>query len=233
MYTLDTEYQPLFRDRIAAGVELARVLDRYHARHGVTPLVLGIPRGGVPVAAEVARRLDADLDVIVARKLGSPISPELAIGAVTASGVRYLDQAAIDELGVSAAYVERVAREQTAEARRRETLFHRMGARIAVLQRVVIVVDDGLATGSTMRAAVRAVRQGPPSWLVVAVPVGPPETCAELRLEADEVVCPHEIEGFLAVGAYYEHFEATEDSEVVQILRGWSEMRRQRRAETV
>lgn len=227
-----TKYGPLFRDRTAAGAELARALEQYHARSGVRPLVLGIPRGGVPVAAEVARQLEGDLDVVVARKLGSPISPELAIGAVTANGGRYVNEQIIHGLGVTPEYLERVTAEQTEEARRREARFRGRRPRLEAEGRVVIVVDDGLATGATMRAAVRSVRMQRPARLIVAVPVGPVATCTELRQEADEVVCRFQPEPFWAVGLYYEHFEPTEDAEVQRILRGW-DAAAQRRASAV
>ena len=216
-----TEIRPDFRDRTAAGAALARSLDPYRAEQGRRPLVLGIPRGGVVVAAEVARRLDADLDVIVARKLGAPSSPELAIGAVTANGGRYLNEDIIDRLGVSPEYLERVTTEESAEARRREARFRGGRPKLEVSGRVVIVVDDGLATGATMRAAVRSVRLARPARLVVAVPVGPVSTCADLRREVDEVVCPYELDPFWAVGLYYQDFEPTEDAEVTRILNDW------------
>jgi predicted phosphoribosyltransferase len=215
------EFRPLFRDRTAAGAALAKSLDRYRGQQARRPLVLGIPRGGVPVAAEVARRLDADLDVVVARKLGSPFSPELAIGAVTANGRRFLNEEIIDSLGVPPEYLERVTREQSEEARRREARFRDGRPKLEVSGRVVIVVDDGLATGATMRAAVRSVRMGSPARLIVAVPVGPESTCADLRREADEVVCLYELDPFWAVGLYYQHFEPTEDAEVTRILEDW------------
>jgi predicted phosphoribosyltransferase len=216
-----TQFRPQFRDRTAAGAALATSLDRYRRQQDRRPLVLGIPRGGVPVAAEVARRLDADLDVVVARKLGSPISPELAIGAVTANGGRYLNEEIIDGLGVSPEYLERVTTEQSEEARRREARFRGGRPGLEVSGRVVIVVDDGLATGATMRAAVRSVRMGRPARLVIAVPVGPVSTCADLRREADEVICLYELDPFWAVGLYYRHFEPTEDAEVTRILEDW------------
>ena len=158
---------PLFRDRSHAGAQLAAQMQAYRHQH---PLVLGIPRGGVPVAAEVARRLDCELDVVVARKLGAPGYSELAIGAVTANGGRFLNEDVIRHLAVSHAYIEQVTEEQSAEARRREERF-RGGRKAAdVKGRVVIIVDDGLATGATMRAAVRSVRQWEPARVIVAVP---------------------------------------------------------------
>lgn len=208
----------LFANRGEAGARLARALLEYR---GARPLVLGIPRGGVPVAAEVARALDGDLDVIVARKLGSPVSPELAVGAVTSDGARYLNQEAIDMLEVSPEYLESVTREQVAEAQAREQRFRAGRPPLAVEGRVVIVVDDGLATGSTMIAAVRSVRARKPAKLVIAVPVAPRETVAGMRAESDDVVCPETPEPFIAVGIHYQDFSQTEDEEVQRIMGEW------------
>jgi predicted phosphoribosyltransferase len=180
--------------------------------------VLGLPRGGVPVAAAVARALDAELDVVVSRKLGAPISAELAIGAVTANGGRFLNDDVIRMLNVSEAYLEAVTATQQAEARRRETLFRGSRPAPVIAARTVILVDDGVATGATMRAAVRSVRRQQPKRLVVAVPVGAPETCAALRAEVDELVCLHEPESFGAVAYYYEDFSQTQDSDVQALL---------------
>jgi predicted phosphoribosyltransferase len=185
---------------------------------GARPLVLGLPRGGVPVAAAVARALDAELDVVVSRKLGSPVSAELAIGAVTANGGRFLNDDVIRMLNVSEAYVTAVTATQQAEARRREALFRGSRPPLAITGRTVLLVDDGLATGATMRAAVRAVRQQRPERLVVAVPVGSRDACAALRSEADDVVCLQEPEDFGAVGFYYEDFTQTEDRDVQELL---------------
>lgn len=206
----------LFLDRADAGKRLAAELARYGATH---PLVLGIPRGGLPVAAEVARALDTDLDVVVARKLGAPGQRELAIGAVTANGGRYLNDEIIRELGVSDEYIEGIATEERAEAARREERFREGRPKPVIAGRTVIVVDDGLATGATMRAAVRSVRQSHPARLMAAIPVGAPPSCAELRDEVDELVCLYEPEEFWAVGAHYRQFEPTEDEEVRAILR--------------
>ena len=205
-----------FHDRIDAGRVLAERLGAYR---GKDVLVLGIPRGGVPVAAEVARRLEAELDVLVARKLGAPGQPELAIGAVTANGGEFVDEEMVGYLGVSRAYLQGVRQQQMAEARRREARFRGDRPAERIRGRVVILVDDGLATGATMRAAARSVRKRGPAFLVVAVPVGSREACAALRAEADEVVCPLIPAFFGAVGYFYENFEPTEDSEVETILR--------------
>lgn len=204
-----------FRDRADAGARLAERLESYR---GQDALVLGIPRGGVPVAAEVARRLDAELDVLVARKLGAPYQPELALGAVTADGGRFLNAEIVSELEVSDAHLARVTAAEMAEAQRRQQRFRGPRPAPRVAGRVVLLVDDGLATGATMRAAVRAVRAQGPARLVVAVPVGSHQACAALRAEADAVVSLYEPEPFLAVGLYYEHFAPTEDHEVRRLL---------------
>ncbi len=202
-------------DRAEGGARLADALEPYRDRNS---LVLGIPRGGVVTAAEVARRLGAELDVVVARKLGAPGHEELAIGAVTANGGRYLNAELIAELGVSEAAIEAVTARQREEARRREALFRDGRPPPVIAGRVVIVVDDGLATGATMRAALRSVRAAGPATLVAAVPVGAPESCDDLATEADVVVCLQRPEPFLAVGSHYEQFEATSDDEVSDIL---------------
>jgi putative phosphoribosyl transferase len=206
----------LFRDRRAAG---ARLGDRLAACSGREALVLAIPRGGVPVAAEVARRLDAELDVVVARKLGAPGQPELAIGAVTADGGRLLNEQIDWEGWAGRAYLARVTAEQMAEARRREERLRGGAAPPRIAGRTVILVDDGLATGATVRAAVRSVRRHGPARLIVAVPVGSTMACEALRAEADEVVCLHEREDLVAVGRLYADFRPTGDAEVEGILR--------------
>jgi len=207
---------PLFKDRKEAGEVLAECLAAYRDKDA---LVLGIPRGGVPVAAEVARGLNAEMDIIVARKLGSPDSAELAIGAVTANGGRFLNEEVIRELDVSDTYLARVTEVEMAEARLREERFRRSRPAPTLNDRIVILVDDGLATGATMRAAVRSVRKAMPARLVVAVPVAPPQTCGALRREADEVVCPYQPDPFWAIGLFYQNFAPTEDSEVEGLIR--------------
>jgi putative phosphoribosyl transferase len=205
-----------FRNRQDAGIRLSELLGAYKSEH---PLVLGLARGGVPVAAAIARALDGELDVLVVRKLGSPMSEELAIGAVTAGGGRVVNDRMIRELGISGAYIERETKAQMAEAARRETRYRGTGGPPAVAGRTVIVVDDGLATGATMLAAVRWVRARMPKRLVVAVPVGSRDACAMLQAEADAVVCLATPDPFWAVGVCYIDFGQVQDEEVERLLR--------------
>lgn len=204
----------IFRDRRDAGERLGAALKE---RGFQGPVVLGIPRGGVPVAAEVARALDGELAVVVARKLGAPGNPELAVGAVTATGVAYVNTAVAKAAGADKAYIEAEKKRQAEEARRRERLFdsHR---RPPLTGRTVIVVDDGIATGATAIAAVRSVKAEGAARVVLAIPVGPPEMVQLLRSEADEVVCLHEDAGFWAVGQYYWDFSQVSDEEVQATL---------------
>jgi putative phosphoribosyl transferase len=204
-----------YADRTDAGGALADSLVHYR---GADVLVLGLPRGGVVVAARVAEELDGELDVLVARKLPSPISQELAIGAVTADGERYLNEGLISELGVSDAFLEAVTRVQRAEAKRREQDLRGTRPAPRIEGRIVVLVDDGLATGATMHAAVQSVRMRKPAHLIVAVPVGSREACESLAAQADEVVCPWQPEPFGAVGLYYSNFWQTSDAEVRAIL---------------
>ena len=204
-----------FRDRRHAGQVLARHLGAHADQPGT--IVLGLPRGGVPVAWEVARALRAPLDVTVVRKLGLPGHEEYAMGAIAAGGVRVMTGAAADR-GVSAAAIDAVVARETAELARREAAYRAGRPPPALAGRTVILVDDGLATGATMRAAVRAVRAQAPARIIVAVPVGAQSSCAELESEADEVVCAMTPEYFHAVGQWYDDFEATEDDEVRALL---------------
>ncbi|MDP8959765.1 MAG: phosphoribosyltransferase [Actinomycetota bacterium] len=202
-------------DRRHAGEALSDELA--HLEDG-EPLVLAIPRGGVEVAAVVANRLDGELDVIIARKLGAPWNQELAIGAVTADGVPVLDQELVRRLGVSEAHVEAEIARQAAEVQRREEAYRAGRPAIDPRGRTVVVVDDGVATGATARAALGYVRRRGPRRLVFAVPVGPPDTIASLADEADEVVCPSQPARFYAVGEWYDDFRQVSDQEVIEML---------------
>jgi putative phosphoribosyl transferase len=210
----------LFKDRVDAGARLGDALAAYR---DASALVLGIPRGGVPVAAEVARRLGAELDVVVARKIGAPFQPELALGAVTSDSSQFLNEELLRQIAITAQNLAPDILRERAEAQRREVRFRGSRPAPVVRARVVILVDDGLATGATMRAAVRSVQAARPAHLVVAVPVGSREACAALRQEVDEVVCLAQPEPFYAVGMHYQRFEATRDAEVAALLQeGWA-----------
>jgi predicted phosphoribosyltransferase len=204
----------LFRDRRDAGERLAEILGQRHYRN---PVVLGIPRGGVAVSAEVARELGTDHGVVVARKLGAPGMPELAIGAVAADGVSYFDEELVEQTRARGAYLDSEVAREIAEARRRDAAFGGQ-TRPPLSGREVIIVDDGVATGATAIAAIRSVRRQGASRVVFAVPVGPPGTLMTLKGEADEVVCLHADPDFYAVGQFYDDFDAVSDAEVIAIL---------------
>jgi predicted phosphoribosyltransferase len=205
-----------FVDRREAGAALADRLGQFAGREDV--VVLALPRGGVPVGYEVARALGAPLDVFVVRKLGLPGHPELAMGAIASGGVRVLNEDVLESIAVSPAAIDAVTRTEQSELERRERAYRDGRPIVPIEGRVVILVDDGLATGSTMRAAVLAVRRLQPARVVVAVPVGAWQTCRELRPVADEVVCAFTPEPFRAVGLWYADFSQTTDEEVRQLL---------------
>jgi predicted phosphoribosyltransferase len=207
---------PLFRDRREAGRRLAEKLASYAGRPDV--VVLALPRGGVPVGVEVARALGVPLDVFIVRKLGVPGHEELALGAIATGGVRILNDELIHALGIPDHVTEAVSAKEQEELARRERLYR--GARPApdVRGRTVILVDDGLATGATMQAAIKALRQQHPARIVVAVPIAAPETCDELKTEADDVVCAVTPQPFYAVGLWYDDFSQTTDEEVRDLL---------------
>ena len=206
-----------FIDRTDAGRQLARALTHYKAQR---PVVLALPRGGVPVAAEVAMVLDAPLDLILVRKIGVPFQPELAMGAVVdgAEPVIVRNEEVIQLSGVSETEFNAIRDEQLAEIERRRKLYLGDRPHPQIAGRTVIVVDDGIATGATTRAALHAIRMRKPSKLVLAVPVAPTDTLKELRGEADDIVCLEDYEEFGAIGLFYSDFRQVSDAEVVEIL---------------
>jgi len=205
-----------FRDRRDAGRRLAEQLSAYGNRSDVT--VLALPRGGVPVGYEVARALSAPLDVFVVRKLGVPGYEEVAMGAIATGGVRVLNDDLIAQLAIPAVVIDAVAERERAELMRRERLYRGGRPSPDVRGRSVILVDDGLATGATMMAAVEALRKLEPGRIVVAVPIASREAGEEMRRQADEVVCARTPEPFRAVGSWYEDFSQTSDAEVRELL---------------
>ena len=207
----------VYANRREAGAALAAELSQYRSRGDV--VVLALPRGGVPVGYEVARALEVPLDVFVVRKLGAPGHRELAMGAIASGGVRVLNRDVIGWYGISPAAIEATAREELAELERRERAYREGRGGLDLKGKTVILVDDGLATGSTMKAAVQAVRERGPARIVVAAPVGAPQTCNELQELADEVLCARTPQDFAAVGQWYADFSQTEDGEVRELLR--------------
>ena len=206
----------LFADRRVAGRELGARLRVYAGRPDV--LVLALPRGGVPVAFEVARELQAPLDLFLVRKLGVPGRSELAMGAIASKGVRVVNQQVVSALRIPEEVIESVAAGEQTELARREQLYRGDRSAPDVSALTVILVDDGLATGSTMRAAVEALRQEDAARIVVAVPIGAPETCREMNQIADEVVCVYAPEPLYSVGFWYDDFSQTTDDEVRELL---------------
>ncbi len=203
-------------DRMAAGKALAEALEKDYA--GKDVLVLALPRGGLPVAYEVALRLDASLDILLVRKLGAPGQRELAAGAIASGGVRVLNQGVIDALGISGEALARITQEEERELQRRERLYRGTRERPPVAGRSVILIDDGVATGATMRAAIAVLRKQHPKRIIVAVPVAAADTVKVLEGEADEVVCLATPAPFLAIGRWYSNFQQVSDDEVRELL---------------
>ena len=206
----------IYRDRTEAGKRLAERLTDYADRPDV--LVLALPRGGVPVAYEVARALQAPLDVFLVRKLGVPGHEELAMGAIATGGVRVLNDDVVDYLSIRGEVIDAVAADELRELERRERAYRGDRPAPDVKGKTVILVDDGLATGSTMRAAAAALRRQRPARIVVAVPVSAPQTCDEYRMGVDEIICAVTPEPFQAVGLWYKDFSQTTDEEVRDLL---------------
>lgn len=205
-----------FRDRADAGRVLATRLGAYAGRPDV--VVLALPRGGVPVGYEIARALDAPLDVFVVRKLGVPGHEELAMGAIATGGTRVLNDAVVDSLSLPPETIDAVATTEQVELERRDRTYREGRPPLDVAGRTVILVDDGLATGATMRAAIAALRARQLARLVVAVPTAAPSTCAEIGAEVDEIVCAITPEPFHAVGLWYDDFSPTTDEEIHALL---------------
>lgn len=206
-----------FRNRTEAGHLLAKRLAAYADRQDV--LVLALPRGGVPVGFEVAKALHAPLDVVIVRKLGTPGQEELAMGAITTGGVRVLNQNVIRMLGISETEIDAVAAKEEKELERRERLYRGSRGALNVQGITVILVDDGIATGSTIRAAITALKTQHPKRLIVAVPVAPLETIEQWKAEVQEFICLLAPETFLAIGLWYEEFGQTSDEEVCALLK--------------
>jgi len=213
----------IFRDRRDAGRQLAARLRRYADRSDA--LVLALPRGGVPVAYEVAKELNAPLDVFLVRKLGVPGYEELAMGAIASGGVRVLNEDIVNYLRISDEVIDAVAAREQRELERRARAYRGDRPPPDVKDRVVILIDDGLATGSTMRAAASSLRLQEPGRIVVAVPVSSRETCDEFRGEVDEIVCAVTPEHFQGVGLWYEDFSQTSDEEVRELLKQATQQR--------
>lgn len=210
------EIVTLFQDRVDAGRRLAAKLVAYAGRPDV--IVLGLPRGGVPVAEQVALALDAPLDVFVVRKVGVPGQEELAMGAVASGGVRVMNQEVLGDLGIGDELFRRVAEEELREVRRREQLYRGDREPMFLTDKTVILVDDGIATGASMHAAVEAVRVHRPARTVVAVPVAPASSLEELWSVADAVICAETPEPFFSIGQWYDDFSQTTDDEVREAL---------------
>jgi len=205
------------RNRREAGLLLAQALDAHKFEPNL--MVLGLPRGGVPVAYEIGVAFRASLDVFLVRKLGVPNHEELAMGAIASSGTRVLNHAVIDALEIPMTVVDQITAKETVEIQRREAVYRKGRSPLNVEGRTVLLVDDGLATGSTMLAALRSLRVQRPRKIIAAVPISPPSACKEVKAEADEMICLLTPEPFWGVGQWYDDFSQTSDDEVVQLLK--------------
>jgi putative phosphoribosyl transferase len=205
-----------FRNRTDAGQQLAQALAAYANQNNL--IVLALPRGGVPVADEVAKSLHAPMDVYIVRKLGVPGQPELAMGAIASGGVRVLNQQVLDYLTITEEEIELVALKEERELERRERVYRGNAQAQNLRDQTVILVDDGIATGTTVKSAIIAIKRQQPQQLILAVPVAPPETVGELRKHVDQLVCLLSPDSFYAVGQWYQDFNQTTDKEVTQLL---------------
>lgn len=215
-----------YRDRTAAGQALAQHLTRY--KNTERTLVLALPRGGVPVARPIALALSSPLDVFMVRKIGLPEVPDSAMGAIATGGVQLMDEAVIAASGISSETVDQLVRKEATELQRREAVYRGSTPPRDVSNQAIILVDDGIATGFTMRVAILALRQLNPASLTIAVPVGAPETCQLLEGLVDELVCPLQPSPFHAVGLWYDHFPRVTDEEVRESISETAEVARSR-----
>jgi len=206
----------IFQNRTEAGQILASKLTKY--LNQVNTLILALPRGGVPVGYEIGKELGLPVDIFVVRKLGVPGHEELAMGAIASGGVRHINRDVVDQLRIDSETIEAASRREQKEIERREELYRGQRPPVDVRDKTVILVDDGLATGSTMRAAIAALRQHRPARIVVAVPAAAPQTCSEIAAEVDEIICAATPEPFYAVGQWYREFAQTTDEEVRELL---------------
>lgn len=204
------------KDRTSAGKLLAGALQDYKGRKDI--LVLALPRGGVPVGLEIARALDAPLDLMLVRKLGTPGQEELAMGAIASGGARVLNRDVVSTLGIDQDTIDAVVKKEESELARRRRLYRGDQPEPQIKGKCIILVDDGIATGATMRVAISALRESLPDSIIVAVPVAPPETIARLKREADDVVCLYTPEHFASVGSWYQSFPQLDDAQVKQLL---------------
>ncbi|QQE10165.1 phosphoribosyltransferase [Planctomycetota bacterium] len=207
-----------YNNRTHAGIILADEIRRSGCHCESNAIVLGLPRGGVPVAYEVARELQLPLDVMIVRKLGAPLQPELAIGAIASDNITYLNKTVIKNLGLTHRTIENLIASETTELNHRRRIYVEDRPHPDLYQQNVILIDDGLATGSTMLAAIEAVKTTHPSKILIAIPVAPPDTIETIRSYADQVICPLQPNDFSAVGQFYKNFDQTSDEEVKKIL---------------
>lgn len=205
-----------YKNRQDAGIQLAESLTKFIDEQ---PIIIALPRGGVVLGYEIAKKLNAPLDIIVARKIGAPLQPELGIGAIAPNNIKILNTDLINQLGIRQDEIEKVIRNETIEMERRIALYRKGLPSLDLQGKTVIVVDDGLATGVSTRAAILSIKTMNPNKIILAVPVGPPDTVARFRKEVDELVCLKEPQDFYAVGAHYDDFEQISDEEVIDLLR--------------
>ncbi len=206
----------LYKDRYDAGQQLAKKLKKYINEN---PIIIALPRGGVVIGYEVARILRASLDIIAPRKIGAPFQPEFGVGAIAPNGIRLLNYESINRLGIPIFEIERTIKKETIEMDRRTNLYRKDLPPFDVKEKTVILVDDGIATGVSTKAAILSIKSMNPKKIILAVPICPPEASAKFQNEVDDFICIHQPYDFYAVGAYYNNFEQTTDEEVIDLIR--------------